>query len=54
MTSNRYASFKPETIEFLRELKINNNRDWFNENKPRYEEDVLDVALKFIQSMHDP
>ncbi len=54
MTSNRYASFKPETIEFLCELKINNNRDWFNENKTRYEEDVLDVALKFIQSMHDP
>ena len=54
MPSNRYASFKPETIEFLCELKKNNNRDWFNENKPRYEEDVLDVALKFIQSMHDP
>jgi uncharacterized protein (TIGR02453 family) len=50
----RYASFKPETIAFLRELKANNNRDWFNENKPRYEELVLDVALNFIQSMHDP
>jgi uncharacterized protein (TIGR02453 family) len=35
-------------------LQNNNNRDWFNENKPRYEEDVLDVALNFIQSMHDP
>ena len=54
MTSTRYATFNPETINFLRELKNNNNRDWFNENKSRYEEDVLDVALKFIQSMHDP
>ena len=54
MASARYATFKPETIAFLRELQSNNNRDWFNENKPRYEEDVLDVALNFIQSMHDP
>ncbi len=54
MAASRYASFRPETIGFLRELKRNNTRDWFNENKTRYEEDVLDVALHFIQSMHDP
>lgn len=54
MATARYASFKPETIKFLRELKKNNNREWFGDNKPRYEEDVLDVALNFIQSMHDP
>ncbi len=54
MASGRYAGFKPETLEFLRELKKNNNRDWFKENKSRYEEQVLDVALHFIQSMQDP
>lgn len=54
MAATRYASFKPETLSFLRELKENNNRDWFNENKARYEEQVLDIALNFIQSMHDP
>lgn len=54
MPSGRYAGFKPETIGFLRELRRNNNRDWFNENKPRYEVEVLDVALKFIQSMQGP
>ena len=54
MASGRYAGFSPETIKFLRQLKKNNNRDWFNENKPRYEEQVLDVALHFIQSMQDP
>ncbi|RLA27753.1 MAG: TIGR02453 family protein [Gammaproteobacteria bacterium] len=54
MAPPRYATFNEETIAFLRELKANNNRDWFNENKPRYEELVLDVALNFIQSMHDP
>lgn len=50
----RYATFKPETLKFLNELAKNNNRDWFNENKSRYEEQVLDVALAFIQSMQDP
>jgi uncharacterized protein (TIGR02453 family) len=50
----RYATFKPATIAFLRELKNNNNRDWFNANKTRYEAQVLDIALNFIQSMHDP
>ncbi|MGI9261221.1 MAG: DUF2461 domain-containing protein [Woeseiaceae bacterium] len=52
--SGRFATFDPETIKFLIELKANNNRDWFNANKSRYEEDVLDVALRFIQSMQDP
>lgn len=50
----RYASFEPRTIKFLKELEKNNNREWFKENKRRYEEDVLDVALRFIQSMQDP
>ena len=54
MAKSRYAHFDPATIKFLVELKSNNNRDWFNENKKRYESDVLDVALNFIQSMHDP
>ncbi len=50
----RYASFEPATLRFLEDLSANNNREWFKENKPRYEEHVLDVALRFIQSMQDP
>ncbi len=50
----RYAGFEASTIAFLEELAVNNNRDWFGENKPRYEELVLDVALRFIQSMQEP
>lgn len=50
----RYANFKPETLVFLEELAANNNRDWFKEHKSRYEEQVLDVALRFIQSMQEP
>lgn len=54
MAGSRYVGFTPQTLEFLNELQANNNRAWFNENKQRYEEHVLDVALRFIQSMHDP
>lgn len=50
----RYANFKPETLKFLEDLSANNNRPWFNDNKARYEEQVLDVALRFIQSMQQP
>lgn len=54
MASARYAGFTPQTVAFLTELSNNNNREWFKENKSRYEELVLDPALRFIQSMHDP
>ncbi len=54
MTAPRYVGFNEQTIRFLGELAANNNREWFNENKSRYEELVLDVALRFIQSMQDP
>jgi len=50
----RYRGFGRETLSFLDELKANNNREWFAENKSRYEDQVLDVALRFIQSMQSP
>ena len=50
----RYAGFEQRTIRFLEQLRDNNNREWFSANKQRYEEDVLDVALRFIISMQDP
>ena len=54
MAAPRYARFDVATVRFLEELAANNNRDWFKGNKSRYEEQVLDVALRFIQSMQDP
>lgn len=54
MPAGRYAGFNEQTIGFLQELSRNNNREWFQANKSRYEELVLDVALHFIQSMQDP
>ena len=42
------AHFTHRTFSFLRELADNNNREWFHAHKPRYEEDVRDPALRFI------
>ena len=43
--------FPKQTIRFLKELSANNNREWFAENKQRYEDFVRTPALEFIESM---
>lgn len=40
--------FTAEFLQFLRELPANNNRDWFQENKKRYEKFVKIPFEKFI------
>ncbi len=40
--------FTPELFAFLRELRENNNRQWFAANKLRYQSEVRDPALRFI------
>ena len=42
------AYFRPQLFTFLKELKANNERDWFNANKHRYERDIKDAAVRFI------
>ncbi len=39
---------KPSLFRFLRDLDANNNRDWFQESKPRYEKDLKEPCLEFI------
>ena len=38
----------PELFQFFRELKENNDREWFKANKPRYESDVREPLLQFV------
>lgn len=40
--------FTRGTFGFLKDLATNNNRDWFQENKRSYEEEVKEPALQFI------
>jgi uncharacterized protein (TIGR02453 family) len=42
------SSFTPALFAFLRELRANNDRAWFQRNKQRYEDDVRAPVLRFI------
>ena len=43
--------FSPATLKFLDELAANNNREWFEANKPRYESLVREPAFELIEAM---
>ena len=40
--------FQPDLFGFLRQLKRHNNREWFAKNKPRYQQLVVEPAMRFI------
>jgi len=44
-------SFSPKLFAFLRELKAHNEREWFNANKARYQEQVKEPALAFVEDL---
>ena len=44
----------PALFDFLRELKDNNERPWFEGNKARYRAEVRDPMLDFIQAFAEP
>ncbi len=46
-------SFSPALFAFLRDLAANNERDWFQANKERYEEVAREPALEFIADFGD-
>ncbi len=48
MIATRKRYFSPALFTFLRELKANNDREWFNANKNRYEEVIREPALEFV------
>ena len=46
--------FSPATFKFLRDLAKNNNRDWFNANRPRYEDVLRQPFLRLIADLQAP
>lgn len=44
--------FSPESLQFLKDLKQNNDRDWFNDNKPRYQKAYTN-AKEFWEAIKD-
>lgn len=49
-------SISPTTFQFLQDLKANNNREWFQENKARYDAayaNVIDFAEEVLDQMSE-
>ncbi|MCP4006108.1 MAG: DUF2461 domain-containing protein [bacterium] len=50
-TPGEFTRYRESAIEFLAELSVNNDRDWFKANQTRYEEQVREPTLAFIRAM---
>ena len=53
---NKKNNMQSSTLQFLRNLEKNNNREWFNENKTLYQEaqqDVISFVEKLMEEMAD-
>ncbi len=56
-TANRsdpFAGFPPDCTAFLSDLAANNDRDWYQANKKRFESACLKPALGLIASLDEP
>jgi uncharacterized protein (TIGR02453 family) len=47
----QFPGFPPDFFFFFEELALNNNRAWFNENKSRYYDSVVNPISEFIVCM---
>ncbi len=45
-------TIQPDTFQFLNDITVNNNRDWFNANKPTYQT-ALDDVKQFVKAVED-
>jgi uncharacterized protein (TIGR02453 family) len=46
-----FAGFPPETLKFLKQLKRNNDRDWFLAHKEIFEENVKGPMVELVTSL---
>lgn len=45
--------FTKDFLDFFKELSANNHKEWFHENKKRYEASVKKPYLKFLEDLFD-
>lgn len=49
--SDAFSGFSPSTLEFLRNLKANNNRSWFAEHRSEYRKHLADPLKSLTASL---
>jgi len=47
----QFTGFSPEAIQFLIDIKHNNNRDWFEARRSFYEKEVLEKSRDFVEAL---
>lgn len=52
--ASKFPGFPLGLLHFLNDLSKNNKRDWFQANKSRYEAELLEPSLAFIEAMAEP
>lgn len=52
--SQGFRGFPKDALAFLIELKANNEREWFEDNRQRYEDSIRTPALEYITAMQAP
>jgi uncharacterized protein (TIGR02453 family) len=51
MTTAAFAGFRPAALTFLRALKKNNRRDWFEANRASYEREIKAPLKAFVEEL---
>src|SRR5512143_2175534 len=49
--SNAFRGFSPDAFRFFRELAENNNKAWFDRNRPRYEQHVSGAFKNLLAAL---
>jgi len=50
-SKDEFKGFFTQTLDFFKELKTNNNKEWFDANRKTYEDYVLGPAKSFVTAM---
>jgi uncharacterized protein (TIGR02453 family) len=53
MTKNTFPGFSADALKFLRALKRNNRRDWFQPRKEKYEALIKIPMLEFVAALNE-
>src|SRR4051794_19919481 len=51
MLAVAFSGFAPELIDFLQQLRLNNNREWFQAHHDVYQTCYVDAAREFVVDM---
>lgn len=55
MIDMRFDGFDPDIFKFFRQIKKNNNREWFHKNKTRYDKIIKEPAATLVENLNaDP